>query len=99
MELDAARLAFSSLGAGPDLASVEQASLPQASGVPAGLSTREVEVLLLVAAGHTNREIAAMLIVSEHTVARHVQNIFTKLGVNTRTAAAAVAHRHGLVRR
>ena len=99
MELDAARLAFSSLGAGPDLASVEQASLPQASGVPAGLSTREVEVLLLVAAGHTNREIAAMLIVSEHSVARHVLIIFTKLGVNTRTAAAAVAHRHGLVRR
>jgi DNA-binding CsgD family transcriptional regulator len=96
MELDAARLAFSNLGAGPDLASIERACLPQTRGGPAGLSRREVEVLRLVAAGHTNREIAAMLIVSEHTVARHVQNMFTKLGVNTRTAAAAVAHRHGL---
>jgi DNA-binding CsgD family transcriptional regulator/tetratricopeptide (TPR) repeat protein len=97
MEFDAARLAFSGLGAGPDLASVERAFQPPITGAPAGLSTREVEVLGLVAAGHTNREIAAMLILSEHTVARHVQNIFTKLGVNTRTAAAAVAHRQGLV--
>jgi DNA-binding CsgD family transcriptional regulator len=96
MELDAARLAFSSLGAGPDLADVERAVTRQSVAAPAGLSAREVEVLALVAAGHTNREIAAALIVSEHTVARHVQNIFTKLGVSTRTAAAAVAHRHGL---
>jgi DNA-binding CsgD family transcriptional regulator len=99
MELDAARLAFSALGAGPDLARVEHVVSPSeaAVAVPSGLSERELEVLTLVAAGHTNREIAAALIVSEHTVARHVQNIFTKLGVNTRTAAAAVAHRHGLV--
>ena len=97
MEFDAARLAFSSLGAGPDLATVEGALQPSTRAAPAGLSSREVEVLRLVAAGHTNREIAATLIVSEHTVARHVQNMFTKLGVNTRTAAAAVAHRHGLV--
>jgi DNA-binding CsgD family transcriptional regulator len=66
------------------------------SGAPAGLSSREVEVLRLVAAGHTNRKIAAILIVSEHTIARHLQSVFTKFGVNTRTAAAAVAHRHGL---
>lgn len=97
MELDAARLAFSNLGAGPDVAHVERALTPQADHAPGGLSAREVEVLALVAAGHTNREIAAALIVSEHTVARHVQNIFTKLGVSTRTAAAAVAHRHHLV--
>ncbi|MGH9136937.1 MAG: response regulator transcription factor, partial [Acidimicrobiales bacterium] len=97
MELDAARLAFSNLGAGPDLANVERAIAPQPAGQPGGLSTREVEVLALVAAGHTNREIAAALIVSEHTVARHIQNIFTKLGVSTRTAAAAMAHRHDLV--
>jgi DNA-binding CsgD family transcriptional regulator/tetratricopeptide (TPR) repeat protein len=99
MELDAARLAFSALGAGPDLARVEHVVSPSAAAaaIPGGLSAREVEVLTLVAAGHTNREIAAALIVSEHTVARHVQNIFTKLGVSTRTAAAAVAHKHGLV--
>jgi DNA-binding CsgD family transcriptional regulator len=97
MELDAARLAFANLGAGPDVAHVERALAPQAGRAPGGLSAREVEVLALVAAGHTNREIAAALIVSEHTVARHVQNIFTKLGVSTRTAAAAVAHRHHLV--
>jgi DNA-binding CsgD family transcriptional regulator len=97
MELDAARLAFSNLGAGPDLAFVERALTPQAAGAPGGLSAREIEVLALVAVGHTNREIAAALIVSEHTVARHVQNIFTKLGVSTRTAAAAIAHKHNLV--
>jgi DNA-binding NarL/FixJ family response regulator len=96
MELDAARLAFSNLGAGPDLAFVERAITPQAADTAGGLSAREVEVLSLVAAGHTNREIAVALIVSEHTVARHVQNIFTKLGVSYRTAAAAVAYRHDL---
>jgi DNA-binding CsgD family transcriptional regulator/tetratricopeptide (TPR) repeat protein len=96
MEFDAARLTFAGLGAGPDVALVERTAGTAAVAAPAGLSPREVEVLSLVAAGHTNREIAAALIVSEHTVARHVQNIFTKLGVNTRTAAAAVAHRHGL---
>jgi DNA-binding CsgD family transcriptional regulator len=95
MEFDAARLAFSNLGAGPDLASVERGYLAPTAG-PAGLSAREVEVLRLVAAGHTNKEIAATLVVSEHTVARHVQNILTKLGVNTRTAAAATAQRQGL---
>jgi DNA-binding NarL/FixJ family response regulator len=96
MELDAARLGFESLGAAPDLAVVEgllQAEAP----APAGLTSREVEVLALVAAGDTNRQIAVALVISEHTVARHVQNIFTKLGVTTRTAAAAFGHRHGLV--
>jgi DNA-binding CsgD family transcriptional regulator len=96
MELDAARSAFSNLGAGLDFARLERESSARSAGAPGQLSSREVEVLRLVAAGHTNREIAARLIVSEHTVARHVQNIFTKLDVHTRTAAAAVAHRHGL---
>jgi DNA-binding NarL/FixJ family response regulator len=54
-------------------------------------------VLRLVAAGKTNREIASTLVVSEHTVARHLQNIFAKLGVTTRTAATAFAFQHELV--
>jgi DNA-binding CsgD family transcriptional regulator/tetratricopeptide (TPR) repeat protein len=95
MELDAARLAFAGLGAGPDLARAELAATPIGTDPMGGLLSREHDVLALVAAGHTNREIAATLIVSEHTVARHVQNIFNKLGVNTRTAAAVLAHKHG----
>ena len=62
-----------------------------------GLTARELEVLKLVAAGKSNKEIAAALVISEHTVARHVQNIFTKLGVASRTAAGAYAFEHDLV--
>ena len=62
-----------------------------------GLTGREVEVLALVATGKTNREIAAVLVISEHTVARHVQNILAKLGVSSRTAAGAFAFEHDLV--
>jgi DNA-binding NarL/FixJ family response regulator len=54
-------------------------------------------VLRLVATGKTNREIASELVVSEHTVARHVQNIFGKLGVSSRTAATAFAFERDLV--
>ncbi|MBN1240976.1 MAG: response regulator transcription factor, partial [Gammaproteobacteria bacterium] len=64
---------------------------------PAALTERELDVLGLVASGRTNREIGAALHISEHTVARHVGNIFTKLGVASRTAASAYAYEHGLV--
>jgi DNA-binding NarL/FixJ family response regulator len=62
------------------------------------LSRRESEVLMLVAAGKTNRAIAAELVISEKTVARHVSNIFAKLRLSSRTEAAAYAYKHGLVR-
>ncbi len=62
----------------------------------AGLSTREREVLRLLAQGRTNREIAALLVISEKTVARHLTNIFTKIGVTNRASATAYAHTSGL---
>jgi DNA-binding CsgD family transcriptional regulator/tetratricopeptide (TPR) repeat protein len=61
------------------------------------LTPRQVEVLRLVAAGKTNREIAADLLISAHTVSRHLDNIYGKLGVSSRAAAASFAHTHGLV--
>ena len=64
---------------------------------PDGLTGREVEVLRLVAAGHTNPQIAATLFLSEKTVARHLSNIFGKIQVASRTAAAAYAIEHELV--
>ena len=92
LELDAARRLFDRLGAKPDLARLRE---PTTAGH--GLSRRELEVLRLVAAGRTNREIAASLVISEHTVARHVQNIFAKLGLSSRAAATAFAFEHDLV--
>jgi DNA-binding CsgD family transcriptional regulator len=97
LELEAARDVFAELGATPDLARVaallEGGSPPEAHG----LTDRELEVLRLVAAGRSNREISATLVISEHTVARHLQNIFAKLGVSSRTAASAFAFEHDLV--
>jgi DNA-binding CsgD family transcriptional regulator len=61
------------------------------------LSPREIEVLRLVAAGKTNREIADALVISEHTVIRHLSNIFTKTGAENRAGAAAFGLRHRLV--
>lgn len=97
LELEAARGTFQKLGATFELARL--ASLTDA-GQPtetAGLTSRELEVLRLVAAGKSNREIAAELIISEHTVARHMQNIFAKLGVSSRTAASSFAFEHDLL--
>lgn len=63
-----------------------------------GLTPREVEVLDLLAAGHSQREIAEQLVISEKTVATHIQNILPKLGVHSRAQAVAVALRDGLSR-
>jgi DNA-binding CsgD family transcriptional regulator/tetratricopeptide (TPR) repeat protein len=94
MEFDAARLVFEQLGAAPDVARVQALSRAPTAG---GLTAREAQVLRLVATGMTNRAVAAELFLSEKTVARHVSNIFTKLGVSSRAAATAYAYEHGLV--
>ncbi|MET4622597.1 DNA-binding NarL/FixJ family response regulator [Arthrobacter sp. 2762] len=66
---------------------------------PGGLTSREVEVLGCVLAGSSNRQIAKSLTISEKTAGRHLANIFTKIGVTSRTAAAAWAHQHGISER
>ena len=93
-ELTAALRTFDELGAAP--AERETAAL-LGPDHPAGLTEREVEVLQLVARGRSNPEIAATLVISEKTVARHLSNIFTKLDVGSRTAAAAFAFENRLV--
>lgn len=93
-ELTAARRVFSTLGADPAVRGVDELL---GTTAPGGLSPREVEVLRLVAAGRSNPEIAAALVLSEKTVARHLSNIFAKLDVGSRTAAAAFAYEHRLV--
>jgi DNA-binding NarL/FixJ family response regulator len=106
-QIEAALVAFRQLGADADVARAEamlvrvERGAAQPTSTPEGpfgaLSRRELEVLALVADGLTNAEIAARLVVSEHTVHRHVTNILGKLGLSSRTAAASLAGRHGLV--
>lgn len=95
LELRAALSAFRRLGAVPDADATERLLAAPAS-LPRGLTAREAEVLRLVAAGKTNREIAADLMLSEHTIARHLQNIFAKIGVSSRSGATAFAFEHDL---
>lgn len=97
MELDAAHLAFMTLGAAPDVALVESLSVRRRVSLPGGLTAREAEVLGLVAQGKTNRLIAEELVISEKTVASHLSHVFTKLGLSSRAAATAYAYEHGLV--
>jgi ATP/maltotriose-dependent transcriptional regulator MalT len=92
LEREAARELYARLGAAPDLARISRPA-----GASHGLSERELEVLRLVAAGKSNREIAATLVISEHTVARHLQNIYAKLRLTSRAAATAFAFEHELV--
>ena len=91
MEAGGARAVLEQLGAVADLGDVT----PLAGGHP--LSPRELEVLRLLATGATNRAVAQRLVLSEKTVARHISNIFTKLGVGSRAAATAYAYEHDLV--
>jgi len=94
------------LGAGPLLAEVEALARrgrldlgvppPRQPGEVGGLTPRELEVLRLVAAGRSNGQIAEALFISRKTASVHVSNILAKLGVHTRTEAAAAAHRMGL---
>jgi ATP/maltotriose-dependent transcriptional regulator MalT len=95
--LAAARAAFEMLGAELDARAAQQ--LDGTHRAPAGLTSREVEVLKLVATGASNKDIAASLVLSEKTVARHLSNIFTKAGVTSRSAATAFAFDSGIMTR
>jgi DNA-binding CsgD family transcriptional regulator/tetratricopeptide (TPR) repeat protein len=99
LEFEAARHAFAHLGAAPDVDRIDSlAASPDGPPSPVGpLTAREIEVLRLVAAGKSNRAIAADLAISEKTVARHLSNIFTKLDLSSRSAATAYAYEHRLV--
>jgi len=100
LEFEAARAVFQQLGALPDLTRVDQlmsSTMPSPAAAAGGLTSREVEVLRLIASGKTNRAIADDLGISEKTVARHISNIFTKLDLSSRAAATAYAFQHKLV--
>ena len=96
MELDAAAQVFKRLKAAPALVQVNELSHRPQQATPGGLTPREVDVLQLVATGATNREVADALVISEKTVARHLSNMFIKLGVGSRAAATAWAYENDL---
>jgi len=87
---------FAELGAAPDLERLDALAAGPLRPSVQRLTAREVEVLRLVASGRTNRAIAETLHISEKTVARHVSNIFGKIGLSTRAAATAWCYEHGL---
>jgi DNA-binding NarL/FixJ family response regulator len=97
LELEAAQSTFERLGAAPDTTHITALTRSASSGDARPLSPRELQVLRLVAAGKTNKAIAAQLALSEKTVDRHVSNIFTKLDVPSRTAATAYAYENKLL--
>ena len=81
---------ISELGALPDVRRLDGGRLP------GGLTEREADVLAFTAAGASNKQTAEALFISQKTVGRHLANIYAKIGVSSRTAAAAWAHEHGL---
>ncbi|HEY9425503.1 MAG TPA: LuxR C-terminal-related transcriptional regulator [Microterricola sp.] len=99
MEFDAAQIVFMELGALSELAALDALSRVEHGEAAGPLTVREVEVVRLVADGLTNRAIATALFLSEKTVARHLSNVFAKLGISSRAAATAYAYEQGLVER
>lgn len=97
LEVKAARAVFKRLGAVHDQARLQALFPTPGHQGPRVLTEREAQVVALVAAGKTNREIAAELVLSEHTVRRHLQNVYTKLGVGSRAGATAYALEHELI--
>jgi DNA-binding CsgD family transcriptional regulator len=97
LELSAARTEFQRLGAAPDLARLDALTRVAPSRTDHGLTPRQRQVLALLATGRTNRAIADALCISEKTVARHVANIFGRLGLSSRAAATAYAYEHDLL--
>jgi len=96
MEFEAARAVFLELGVRPEIDTVDSLSSQKLGDTGQPLTPRELEVLRLIAAGKSNRAIAAELYLSEKTVARHVSNILTKLSLSSRSAATAYAYQNGL---
>ena len=96
-ELTTARDAFRRLGAAPDAARLTALIDAGSARDTGGLTSRELQVLRLVAEGKSNKAIAAELMLSERTIDRHVSNILMKLAVPSRTAATAYAYTHRLV--
>ena len=96
MEFEAAHTEFLGLGAVPAAAWTASLMRKDDAGTPGPLTAREAEVLRLVASGQRNRAIAAVLFLSEKTVARHISNIFLKLDLSSRAAATRYAFEHGL---
>jgi DNA-binding NarL/FixJ family response regulator len=88
-DLSTAAAIYRQLGAAPDLRRIQ-------GSAPGGLTVREAEVLSLVSGGASNRRVAEVLVISEKTVGRHLANIFSKIGVSSRTGAAAWAREQGL---
>jgi DNA-binding CsgD family transcriptional regulator len=99
MELEAAGAAYESLGARPDVERVDVLLANRPDAGRHGLTPREVQVLRLVAAGRSNKEVADALSLSVKTVERHVGNILTKLDVPSRVAATAWAYENHVVGR
>jgi len=97
MELSAARRTFENLRAAPALQAVAELSGTEPGTPDGGLTRRELDVVRLVAGGATNRDVAQVLSISEKTVARHLSNMFVKLGVTSRAGVTAYAYEHDLI--